>query len=158
MAAAIRRGTGATIVAATAVAGTFDILSACVYAAVAGRTPIQMLQGVAGAVLPDAKSLGLVGAAAGLLLHFSIMAAMAAVFVVAARRLPVLCARPILWGVLYGLATWAVMNLVVLPLRWPALFPNFGALSLVEQLFSHCVLVGMPIAFIARRRSIVPKN
>jgi hypothetical protein len=42
------------------------------------------------------------------------------------------------------------MNLVVLPLRWPALFPHFAALGLAEQLFSHIILVGIPIAWLTR--------
>jgi hypothetical protein len=48
---------------------------------------------------------------------------------------------------IYGLLLWAVMNLVVLPLRWPSLFPHFATQSLVEQLFSHIVLVGLPMAW-----------
>ena len=89
----------------------------------------------------------------GLALHFAIMAVMATVYVLAAARMPNLRARPLLGGVAYGLATWAVMNLIVLPLRWPTLFPKFDTVSLAEQLFSHVVLVGIPIALIARRAS-----
>ena len=145
------RVTAATIATATAIAGTLDILSACVYAAIGGRTPLQMLQGVAGAILPEASKLGLVCGFVGLVLHFAIMAVMATVYVLAARRLPDLRVRPLVGGLLYGIATWAVMNLVVLPLRWPGLFPKFGTLPLFEQLFSHIVLVGVPIAFITGR-------
>ena len=144
-------GTGRTIALATAVAGTLDIISACIYALIAGRTPIDMLRGVAGAVMGSANH----GAAApfiGLVLHFAIMLVMVTVFVIAARRLPMIAARPISSGVLYGLLTWAVMNLMVLPLRWPALFPKFTALALFEQLFSHIILVGLPIALIINRR------
>ena len=146
------RGAGRTIALATAVAGTLDILSASVYAIVAGGTPVQMLRGVSGAILGEGRD----SAAAplvGLALHFAIMAVMAAVFVFAARRIPLLIARPLSSGIGYGLVTWAVMNLVVLPLRWPALFPHFTTLGLSEQLFSHIVLVGLPIALIVSRRA-----
>jgi hypothetical protein len=60
---------------------------------------------------------------------------------------PRITMRPISAGTLYGLLLWAVMNLVVLPLRWPSLFPHFASRSLVEQLFSHIVLVGLPMAW-----------
>ena len=47
----------------------------------------------------------------GLVLHFAIMAVMAAFFVLAADRMPVLKARWVLAGIAYGIALWAVMNL-----------------------------------------------
>jgi hypothetical protein len=144
--------TGRTIALATAVAGTLDILSACGYAVIAGGTPIGMLRGVAGAILGAGKS-SAIAPFVGLALHYAIMAVMAAVFVAAARRIAALAARPIASGIGYGLVTWAVMNLVILPLRWPALFPKFTALALSEQLFSHIVLVGVPIALIVSRRA-----
>ncbi len=146
------RDTGSTIALATAVAGTLDILSACCYALLAGGTPVRMLRGVSGAILGEGKS-SAIAPVVGLALHFSIMAVMVTVFVLAARRLPVLVARPVASGIGYGLLTWAVMNLIVLPLRWPSLFPKFTALALSEQLFSHIVLVGVPIALIVSRRA-----
>jgi hypothetical protein len=144
-------GTGRSIALATALAGTLDILSASVYALIAGRTPVQMLRGVSGAILGAGKD-SAVAPFVGLALHFAIMTVMAATFVFAARRAPILAARPLSSGIGYGLVTWAVMNLVVLPLRWPALFPQFTALALFEQLFSHIVLVGIPIALVVSRR------
>ncbi|MDH7974565.1 hypothetical protein QH494_20435 [Sphingomonas sp. AR_OL41] len=144
--------TGRTIALATAVAGTLDILSACCYALLAGGSPIRMLRGVAGAILGAGKD-SAIAPLVGLALHYAIMAVMVTVFVVAARRLPVLVARPIASGIGYGLLTWAVMNLVVLPLRWPSLFPKFTAQALSQQLFSHIVLVGVPIALIVNRRA-----
>jgi hypothetical protein len=152
MMASTNHGTGRTIVLATAVAGTLDILSACCYALYAGGTPISMLRGVSGAILGAAKSSAL-APLVGLALHYAIMTVMVAVFVAAAKRIPALIARPVASGIGYGLITWAVMNLVVLPLRWPSLFPKFTALALSEQLFSHIVLVGLPIALIVSRRT-----
>ncbi len=139
------------VLQATIVAGTLDILSACVYTVIAGHTPIQMLQGIASAVLGlDAFFAGGVTAAIfGLALHFAIMAVMAAVFVIAAQRLPALKARWLIAGIVYGIVLWAVMNLIVLPLRFG--WHPFTALGLAEQFFSHIVLVGIPIAWFARR-------
>ncbi len=144
------QGTGRTIALATLVAGTLDICSAFTYAAIAGRGPATVLRGVGGAILGKTDG-GVTPALVGLTLHYAIMAVIAAVYVLAVARKPTLRTRPVIGGIAYGLATWAVMNLIVLPLRWPALFPKFDTVSLAEQLFSHIVLVGIPIALIARR-------
>ena len=143
-------GTGRKIALATLVAGTLDILSACVYTLIAGRAPINMLKGLASAILGNDAVKGGIGVAlVGLLLHFAIMAVMVAFFVIAANRLPVLKARWLLAGIAYGVGLWAVMNLIVLPLRFGA--HPFTALGLAEQFFSHIVLVGIPIAWFAKR-------
>jgi len=143
-------GIGRKIALATLVAGTLDILSACVYTLIAGRAPINMLKGLASAILGNGAVEGGVGVAlVGLLLHFAIMAVMVAFFVVAANRLPFLKARWLLAGIAYGIGLWAVMNLVVLPLRFG--WHPFTPLGLAEQFFSHIVLVGIPIAWFAKR-------
>ena len=68
----------------------------------------------------------------------------------AARRWRALALRPLLWGILYGLATYVVMNLIVVPAALagglPARHPR-----IVTQLFCHVILVGIPIALIAAR-------
>jgi hypothetical protein len=143
---------GRRILVATLVAGTLDIAAAALLATLAGRMPDKMLRGVASGPFPDAAHWGVGGAVLGLAVHFAIMAVMAAVFVLAADRLPALKARWLAAGIGYGLATWAVMNLVVLPLRWPGLFPQLDPKSVAISLFCHIVLVGIPIARIAARR------
>ena len=143
-------GTGRKIALATLVAGTLDILSACVYTLIAGRAPINMLKGLASAILGNGAVEGGIGVAlVGLLLHFAIMVVMVAFFVVAANRLPFLKARWLLAGIAYGIGLWAVMNLVVLPLRFG--WHPFTPLGLAQQFFSHIVLVGIPIAWFAKR-------
>lgn len=138
------------IARATLVAGVLDIVSAFVYGLLEGHRPVLVLLGIASAVWPGAGRSPVAAAVTGLLVHFAIMLAMASTFVLAARRLAWLRERPVLSGALYGLLLWAIMNLVVLPLRWPALFPRFTVLDVTEQLFSHVVLVGLPIAWLAR--------
>ena len=67
-------GTGRKILLATLVAGTLDILSACIYTLIAGRAPITMLKGLASAILGNGAVTGGIGVAlVGLLLHFAIM-------------------------------------------------------------------------------------
>ena len=136
---------------ATLVAGTLDILSALTYALMAGKNPLAVPVGIASAIWPGAVKAGAPALLVGLLLHFAIMLVMVAVFIAAARRIPWLTRQPFASGLAYGLVLWAVMNLIVLPLRWPALFPHFTAVSLAEQVFSHTVLVGLPLAWMTSR-------
>jgi hypothetical protein len=139
------------ILLATLVAGTLDILAAVGLTLYFGaRSIADMLRGVASGPFPGAKDWGDGGAALGLGVHFTLMAIMVAVYVAIAARRPALLAKPVLWGVAYGLVTYVVMNLIVVPLRWPERFPP-SALSVGTQLFCHIVLVGIPIALIAAR-------
>lgn len=135
---------------ATLFAGTLDLLSAMVYVLIDGRNPLAVPVGIASAVWPGALKAGAPALVVGVLLHFAIMLAMVAAYMMVARRLPRLAARPAISGVLYGIVLWMVMNLIVLPLRWPALFPHVTVVSFAEQIFSHIVLVGLPLAWMTR--------
>lgn len=146
------------IVQATLVAGTLDILAAVILSLIYGRGPEAMLRFVASGPFPAATDWGVAGSALGLIVHFAIMAVMVAIYVVAATRLVSLRERPLLWGMLYGLATYVVMNLIVVPLRFEGAFPP-SLRGVVTQIFCHIVLVGIPTAVIAsrhlRRRSSI---
>ena len=146
----MRRSILKPIVLATLVCGTLDILFAMILTVWRGRAIPDMLRFVASGPFPQATDWGASGAALGFLVHFTLMAIMVAAFVLAARRIPALTDSPLLWGLLFGLLTYAVMNLVVVPLRFPAAWPP-KALSVGTQLFAHLVLFGLPTAFIARR-------
>ena len=135
---------------ATLIAGTLDILAAVILTLIYGREPANMLRYVASGPFPPATQWGAAGAALGLLTHFTLMAIMATIFVVAARQRPALRERPLLWGLVYGLVTYVIMNLIVVPLRFPGAFPP-RPISVATQLFCHIVLVGIPIALVASR-------
>lgn len=137
-----------TIAWATLVAGTLDILSAFVFAGAV----VSVLRTVASGPFGNAIAEGPAGAALGLLTHFAIMAVMVMAYVLAARRLPALNRYWPLAGLLYGLALWLVMYWIVLPLRWSSYQTPHEALAIAKQLFSHCILVGLPIAWITRQR------
>ena len=136
-----------TIAWATLVAGTLDILSAFVWSG----TVIPVLRTVASGPFGGEIAQGPAGAPLGLLVHFAIMAAMVAVYVLAARRIPLLSRHWVIAGVLYGFALWIVMYWIVMPLRWDSYHPPSEAWPIARQLVSHCLLTGMPIAWIARR-------
>jgi uncharacterized membrane protein (UPF0136 family) len=136
---------------ATAIAGTLDILAAIGLTLYYGKRSVEaMLAGVGSGPFRAAAHMGTVGAAIGLAVHYVLMAIMVTVFVLASNQLPALKRQPILWGVLYGLATYVVMNLIVVPWRFGTPLPPATA-SIVTQLFCHIVLVGIPIALIARK-------
>lgn len=138
------------IAIATAVSGTLDILFAMILTVFCGREVGNMLRYVGSGPFPQATDMGASGAILGLIVHFALMAIMAAVYVLAARRMPALVAKPIQWGVLYGLATYVVMNWLVVPMRFDTPLPP-SPLSIATQLFAHIVLVGIPIALITAR-------
>jgi hypothetical protein len=138
---------GKRIGVATFVAGSLDILAAIIMTLLYGREVSGMLRYVATGPFPNAPA-GMAGALLGLATHFTLMAVMVAAFILAADHLPALKSRWIAAGVGYGLITYVVMNLIVVPLRFGAM-PGVAAIA--TQLFCHLVLVGLPIAAIARR-------
>jgi len=128
----------------TAVSGTLDILLAMILTMTIGKGDIpKMLRGVASGPFPAATEWGGSGAVVGLLVHFTLMAIMATIFVVAARRYPEIVASPIKWGIVYGLITYFAMNWIVVPVRFGTPLPP-KTISIFTQLFAHIVLVGIP--------------
>ena len=141
------------IILGTLVAGTLDIIAAIVVTLSLGRRGVdEMLGGVASGPFPGAPASGLSAVALGTLVHFTLMAIMVTVYMVAAARMPALRRQPLLWGALYGVATYVVMNLIVVPIRFmgaPALPSSW--LSFGTQFSFHVLIVGIPIALIAAR-------
>ena len=135
---------------ATLICGTLDILLAVLLTLWRGREPAAMLRYVASGPFPAATEWGAAGSVLGLATHFTLMAVMVLVFLLAVRQNPRLLDRPVFAGFVYGLITYVAMNLVVVPLRFPAAWPP-SPLSIGTQLFAHVVLVALPLAFIARR-------
>jgi len=157
------------------IAGALDILYAfAVYGPLApslgigdGSSPIQILQSVYGGwVGHDASAAGgMTTALLGACTHFGIAIVMAIVY--AALFAPAGAGNPILWGIIYGLILFVVMNYVVVPLSAAAdgHFANVSnavdriqasvgralqfrhPLLLAGTVFTHTVLVGIPIAW-----------
>lgn len=140
------------VLIATLVAGTLDILSAFVFAGMAGMSPGGVLTYVASGPFGDeVRSGGPLWAAAGLAVHFAIMACMATAYLLAARRIPALVRHPVPAGLAYGFLLWLIMYWAVKPLRWPDAPLPHTAWGIGNALFSHCLLVGLPIALVAAR-------
>ncbi|MBL8551494.1 MAG: hypothetical protein JNJ73_16025 [Hyphomonadaceae bacterium] len=137
-------------------AGALDIIFAFVfYGLTLGASEMQILQSVAAGLIgrEEARAGGWGSALIGLGCHFFIATAMAAVFVVAARLVPLLVKRAWIFGILYGFALYAVMTYVVVPASALGPRPAPEGLQLWGALFTHVFFVGVPIALVARRFS-----
>ena len=146
------RGFWSALGLATSIAGTVDILWAFLMAGMGGTGPVQVLRFVASGPFGNAALSGGEGwAAIGLLVHFSIMAVMVGAYLTVARRAPALLRHPVMAGLAYGVLLWLVMYWAVMPLRWPNNPLPHTLTEITAGLFSHCVLVGLPIAMIASR-------
>jgi hypothetical protein len=138
------------IALATLISGTLDILFAMILSATIGKGIANMLRFVASGPFPSATDMGASGAVLGLLVHFSLMAIMAAIYVAAARQYPAMLQSPIKWGLIYGLITYFAMNWVVVHYRFDTPLPP-KTLSIVTQLFAHLFLVGIPFGLITAK-------
>jgi hypothetical protein len=133
-------------------AGALDIIAAFVQAALRERGPVGVLHAIASGVLgADAFQGGAPTAALGAVLHFVIAFGAAAVYVAASRKLRVLVERPVLCGLLYGIAVYLFMNLVVLPLSAIPFKMPYKPAGIATALIIHMLCVGLPIALAARR-------
>lgn len=138
------------ILTATLIAGTLDILAAVTMTLLYGRDPMAMLRYVGSGPFPGATQMGTGGSVLGLAVHFALMAIMATVFILAAARFRALWRQPLLWGFLYGVATYVVMNLLVVPWRFDRPLPS-RLETIGPQLAFHIFLVGIPIALVAAK-------
>src|SRR5436190_22303629 len=101
----------------TLAVGTLDALDAIVFFGLrSGARPIRIFQGIAsGLIGPAARQGGLKTALLGMALHYFIAFGIVVTYFLASRRVSLLTRRPVLCGLLYGLAAYAVMTLVVIP-------------------------------------------
>lgn len=142
--------------------GILDGLFALVfYALIRGANPMRIFQTVAGGILgrSTAHEGGTKTFLLGVLLHFVVATCIAAVFYLASRMLPVLIRHAVVSGLLYGMAAYLVMNYVVVPLS--AIRRSPGPIRLpifLTEIIGHALLVGLPIALLARRSAKANKR
>jgi hypothetical protein len=134
------------------VAGTFDITYACTFWYLKrGVLPTRVFQSVASGLLGDRSFTG--GwrtAALGLVLHYFIATSMAVTYYLFARKWSELWGKPWVYGPLYGVLLYGIMNYIVVPLS----AANPGSRNLTWVLLSiavHAFLIGTPCALFARR-------
>ena len=146
-----RHGAIASVVLAGIAGGLVDFVYASAVGLIHGRPVITVWQGVAGGWLgPEVGKGGIATAALGVVTHFGIALTFAGVFALAATRIKALYPRPVLAGVSYRLALDAVMYAIVLPLRWPAIFPKWDGVQSLTDIASH-IGVGLVISLMLSR-------
>jgi uncharacterized membrane protein YagU involved in acid resistance len=139
------------ILLATIVVGALDITEVIVFYGLKGIAPTRILQSVATGLLGRASyEGGMQTALLGLALHYLIAFVVVSVYFFASRRIAALRQSPVLFGAVYGLGVYLVMNFVVLPLS-AAGPPKFTLIGVLNQLFAHLFCIGIPTGLMARR-------
>jgi uncharacterized membrane protein YagU involved in acid resistance len=150
-AASPSRGRTVPVVVAGLAGGAVDVVYASLVQVVLGRPIARAWQGVASGWLGgEAMNGGAATVVLGLVTHFGIAISMAAVFALAASRLRVLYRRPLLAGVIYGLGLYVVMYRIVLPLRFPSIFPRWDGVRSITDILAH-IGVALGIALVLSR-------
>jgi len=136
-------------------AGTLDILAAIILSTLNGGSALGVLRAVAsGLIGVRAKGAGWDVGLLGLLLHFAIMLGIVLTYWLASRRLRLLVDKPLICGPIYGVAVYAVMNAVVLPLSAIFFTHQYPWDAMLRGMGIHIVCVGLPIALILSRASV----
>jgi hypothetical protein len=148
-----------TILYGGLVVGILDGLFALIfYGLILGIKPLRIFQSVASGLLGKASyDGGTQTFLLGILLHFVVALCIAAVYYVASLKLPVLIHHPVVCGLIYGLLAYLVMNYVVIPLSAIGSRP-FSLRTFLPAFIAHALLVGLPIALLARRSAKANKR
>ena len=141
-----RRNALLAIAVGGGIAGTLDLLQACIL--FGWDIPLV----IAGGLLGGEAFHGGVGTyVLGVALHFFIACSAAAIYYVASRRLGFMKEHPLVCGLFFGAAVQEVMNLIVLPLSALHSRGPYKLHDLILGLVVHMVVVGLPISFSVRR-------
>ena len=147
----MKRSALRAILAGGLIAGTIDLLQACI---------------LFGWDIPLAIAAGLLGKSAfdggagiyvlGVFLHFFIAMSVATIYYAASRRLKFLMEHWIVCGLFYGAAVDQVMTLIVLPLSALHAAGPYKLHDLILGIIVHSIVIGLPISFSVRR--FTPQN
>ncbi|MGZ8867385.1 MAG: hypothetical protein ACXW2P_03500 [Thermoanaerobaculia bacterium] len=139
-----------SILTGTVIVGILEIGEVIAFYALRGVQPIRILQGVA-AGLDGRESFrgGWETALIGLAIHFTIALVVVTIYHLAAAKAPFLSSQPYIYGALYGVAVFAVMSYLVVPMS-AAGPPNRSWPIIANLLFVHVFCVGIPAALTAR--------
>jgi hypothetical protein len=136
----------------TLLAGSLDALSAIIQYTLAGNhQPARIFRYISSGFFGrEALSGGTPMVVCGVLFHYFFAFLFTLTFFLLHPQIPFLSRQPFIAGILYGLAVWIVMNLLVVPLSrigarplhlWPSLI---GAGILI-------IAIGLPISLLAKR-------
>jgi hypothetical protein len=142
------------ILIGTLIVGTLDALDAIVvFGLRSGATPARIFRTIASGVLGSrAATGGTPVAILGVVLHYTVALGIVTTYVVISHwLLPVLKRRPFVYGPLYGVVAFFVMNLVVIPLSAIGVAPSFTVFGTTNGLLIHAFGIGLPTALVASR-------
>lgn len=135
--------------------GLFDLIFAFTfYGFILGVPLLRIFQSVAAGVLgrPTAYAGGVRAFFLGIILHFVVATCIATVYYLATLLLPVLIRHPVVSGLIYGMVAYFGMKFIVIPLSAIGQRGSVPRLPiLITELIGHAVLVGLPVALLARR-------
>jgi uncharacterized membrane protein YagU involved in acid resistance len=135
--------------------GLFDLVFAFTFYGLILRVPLlRIFQTVAAGVLgrPRAYAGGVRTFLLGIVLHFVVATCIASVYYLATLVLPVLIRHPVVSGLIYGVVAYFGMKYVVMPLSAIGARGTLPRLPiLLTELIGHALLVGLPVALLARR-------
>ena len=136
------------------VAGTVDVGAASL---IFHAGPDKVLRAIAsGLIGKAAKQGGYEILALGLVLQWAMSIVIAAIYDLAALRLPTLARQWLLWGLAYGVGVYAVMTYVVVPLSQAAKLSTPPPLLVQGENVAAMLVFGLIVAFFARR--LAPSN
>jgi hypothetical protein len=138
------------------IAGTLDITDALVFSYFRGATPFMVFQYIASGLI-GARSfqLGWTSVLLGVAIHYFIALTWTALFYLLSRRFAILVRQPVPSGLLYGVAVYLFMNLVVLPLsRVPHPLKPASLVSRVNGVLALMFCIGLTISLLVRRGSV----
>jgi hypothetical protein len=116
-----------------------------------GVRPDRIFRGIAAGLFADAVHGGVAMTVAGIVLHVVNATLFVAIYAAVARAIPALRARPLLWGPPYGLAVWAGMTFVVIPLSRIG-YQGLGRPSwMIASIAFHLTVVGIGAAWVSAR-------
>ena len=148
-------GTLRAILYGALVVGGIDFAFATIWVFSRGRPWYRAWQGVASAVVgPDSFNLGYRSVLLGVFLHFCVAACIVTTYLLASRLFPILTRAPLLYGIVFGVIAFFVMNLVVIPLSrigpQPFVWTSFAIVGLVV----HALLLGPAAAYFASKAAV----
>ena len=152
----VRPNLAAAILTGGLVAGAVDLFAASLIY----HAPLDVIcKSVAGGLLGAraAQAGGLETVLIGAACHFAIMTAIAAIYVLASRRLAVLVKQPLILAPLYGAAMYIVMNYVVVPLSAIGPRPTPPLPILAQAVALHMFILA-PIIVLAARKFAPPRD
>jgi len=147
------RPTTALLLGTWLLAGTLDILAACINFLIHGGKDIsRIFRYIASGVFgPTALDGGFGFVALGAVFHYLVALIWTALFFLLYPRLKMKGANSYIVGILYGAIVWCGMNLIVVPLsRTPELHSTLAQKAVAMGILMACI--GLPISLMYHRR------